>query len=261
MHGTDGYFYVVKAANNPQGRRTLVNDWMGSHLLRSLGVRAADCRLVHITDELISTEDLHLVYGNRRVRVDCGPHFGSVCPVNPEIKALFDYLPARLFSAVKNIEDFLTTLAFDIWTSNVDLRQAVFFRSKSHVFEALMTDNGMIFQGVLWGLDGVVPKPIAHKNAYQLAASRCSVDYAIEKISALRQDFVEHIVDQIPPEWIQNDRDDLLRLIERLFVRRKRLPALLCDFGSAWLRSTTDTKYQADTSCARGTESGVLAGC
>jgi hypothetical protein len=43
--------------------------------------------------------------------------------------------------------------------------------------------------------------------------------------------FPEEVIDQawraIPPEWLEGDEEEMDRLLERLFERRKRVPDLL----------------------------------
>jgi hypothetical protein len=38
VEGNDGRFYVAKFAGNPQGNRTLINEWITAHLLKRLDV-------------------------------------------------------------------------------------------------------------------------------------------------------------------------------------------------------------------------------
>jgi len=53
LSADDGCCYVVKFLNNPQGRRTLVNDLIGSLLLRALGVSTPEIVMMHLDEQIL----------------------------------------------------------------------------------------------------------------------------------------------------------------------------------------------------------------
>jgi hypothetical protein len=235
MQGEDQGFYVVKAANNPQHRRTLVNDWIGSKLLRAIGVNAADCTLIHVPDHLIEAHNVHMQIGARQLWFDSGPHFGSLCPVNPERKAIFDFLPSKLFPKISNLDDFFSTFIFDRWTANRDSRQAVFYRESAlPSFRALMIDQGFIFQGALWNFVEFAKPDEFYREAYILGASRENFEITTQAIFKVSETTVQDIIRQIPFEWLQNDDAELARVIEQLFRRKYQLPALIDRSIAQW---------------------------
>ena len=229
MEGEDQEFYVVKAANNPQGRRTLVNDWIGSKLLRLLGVNAADCKTIRIPEILIETNDLYLQFGSKQVPVDSGPHFGSVCPVNPERASIYDYLPSSLLSQVTNIDDFYSTFVFDRWTANADSRQAVFYRpGRCRKLHALMIDQGSTFQGVLWEFADLRRPRDFYEEAYKLTASYEHLERIMERLSAISEQTLGDIVREIPTEWLEgDDQAALTRLLKQLIRRQAHVLELV----------------------------------
>src|SRR5664279_1556025 len=61
LEGFDGGFYVTKFANNPQGRRTLVNDMVASLFFAALKIKTAETVLVLIEPEFLrNNPEMHL---------------------------------------------------------------------------------------------------------------------------------------------------------------------------------------------------------
>src|SRR5258708_5559565 len=53
MRCDDGYYYVVKFQNNPQHRRILVNELLGTRLAARLGLPTVPAVIVAVSEELI----------------------------------------------------------------------------------------------------------------------------------------------------------------------------------------------------------------
>src|SRR5260370_23196347 len=53
MRCDDGYYYVVKFQNNPQHRRILVNEPLGTRLAARLGLPTVPVRIAAVSEELI----------------------------------------------------------------------------------------------------------------------------------------------------------------------------------------------------------------
>ena len=53
MRCDDGEYYVVKFQNNPQHRRILANELLGTMLARRLGLPAAPVEVIEVRRELI----------------------------------------------------------------------------------------------------------------------------------------------------------------------------------------------------------------
>ena len=57
----DGHFYVVKFRNNPQHRRILVNEWIGSAFLNYLQISTPETAIVDLpADFLAANADIHI---------------------------------------------------------------------------------------------------------------------------------------------------------------------------------------------------------
>lgn len=60
MRCSDGNYYVVKFQNNPQHRRVLVNELLGTRLASRLGLPTTPVEVVDVSEELIRyTAELH----------------------------------------------------------------------------------------------------------------------------------------------------------------------------------------------------------
>ncbi len=164
IEASDANFYVVKFLNNPQHRRILVNEWIGSAFLSYLGISAPEASIIRVSEDFLrANPDVHFQLGSRRHPVEPGWHFGSRFPGDPARNVVYDFLPDSLLDKVENLGDFPATLAFDKWMGNADSRQAVFFRARLRTylpdsgihplrvgFVAHMVDHGFIFEGPHW---------------------------------------------------------------------------------------------------------------
>src|ERR1041385_5575013 len=82
-HGDQQYF-VVKFQNNPQHRRILVNELLGTRLARRMGLPTTPVGIVEVSEGLIRLT-AELVMEMPRARIPCqpGPQFGSRYPGDP----------------------------------------------------------------------------------------------------------------------------------------------------------------------------------
>jgi hypothetical protein len=73
MRCSDGHYYVVKFQNNPQHRRILVNEMLGTRLASRLGLPTAPVRVVNVPEELIRlTAELCIETPRSRIRAHRG---------------------------------------------------------------------------------------------------------------------------------------------------------------------------------------------
>ncbi len=241
VQADDGGFYVVKFTNNPQGRRVLVNDAIGSALLRYLGISAAEPVLMAVTAEfLLQNPNVSLQVGTRRVSVKPGLHFGSRYPGDPDRLAVFDLLPDPLLPAVENLEQFLGALVFDKWAANTDHRQAVFFR-RGHgsgesqptalmPFHALMIDQGLILNGQSWDFAaGPLHGLYLDRRVYEAARSLADFEPWFERVMHFPEAVIERLARGIPAEWLERNEAQLERVLEVLVRRRGRVADLIHD--------------------------------
>src|SRR5260221_7052414 len=94
MRCDDGYYYVVKFQNNPQHRRILVNELLGTRLAGRLGLPTTPVAIVHRGEELIPpTPELSLEMPQARVTRQAGLPFGSRYPRHPPRLTPHDFPP------------------------------------------------------------------------------------------------------------------------------------------------------------------------
>jgi len=128
MRCSDGNYYVVKFQNNPQHRRILVNELLGTRLASRLGLPTAPVEVVEVGADLIRlTPELCIELPRSRTPCAAGLQFGSRYPGDPRQMALHDFLPDEKLREVENLHDFAGMLVFDKWVCNTNGRQTVFF--------------------------------------------------------------------------------------------------------------------------------------
>lgn len=238
-----GNAYVAKCVGNPQGTRTLINEWVVSRLLQYLRVSTPAMHLLRIENDLPGRELLEFQMGNRRVPIAPGIHLGSRCPVDPDRKAIFDFLPRRLLRNVVNLPDLFLSFTFDRWVNQSDSRQAIFVRercaSPGAAFRAYLIDHGLSFGGSRWtisenGLTGLFhDRSIYHDQNFEIACYE-AVDY----IRQIPEEHLFAIQQEIPMEWLEaGDREEMSRLLQLLCARRSKLHSIV-DRALRQLRET-----------------------
>jgi len=239
LEADDGNWYVVKFRNNPQHHRVLVNELLASVLLDYLKIASPPVALIRITPAFLEAHpDVHITLGSRRLPVEAGWHFGSQYPGDPSRLAVYDFLPDALLPGVANLEDFRAILVFDKWVANADGRQCVFHRARVRredspadarpAFVARMIDHGFAFNGPHWDFpDSPLMGLYARRLVYEPVTSLEDFQPWLGQVMNFPEEVMDQAWKRIPPDWIEGEDDDLDRLLERLFERRKRLPELL----------------------------------
>jgi hypothetical protein len=250
MRCSDGNYYVVKFQNNPQHRRILVNELLGTRLARRLGLSTAPVEIVHVSEELIRlTPELCMEMPRSRVPCEPGPQFGSRYPGDPRYLALHDFLPDEQLGAVQNLYEFAGMLVFDKWTCNTNGRQTIFFReelrkatsgsvagesgpwSEQQDYKAAMIDQGFCFNAGEWNYpDAPLRGLYARNSVYKGVIGMESFGPWIERVErSITERVLAEVIADIPPQWYADDYDAVLRLLEQLYRRRTRVPKLILD--------------------------------
>jgi len=244
IEASDSSFYVVKFINNPQHRRILVNEWLASAFLRYLQIHVPETAAIELTEDFIAgSPELYLSVGTRREPVPPGIHFGSRMAVHPDRVAVFDFLPDKLLNKIENRADFLGTLVFDKWASNVDSRQAVFFRARAKTwtplkgeaparvgFFAQMIDHGFAFNGPHWEFQDSPVQGLYFRTAvYEEVSSLDSFQPWLDMVRNFPLEVIDSAWKQIPRDWLREDESPLEDLLESLVKRRSRVAELIED--------------------------------
>lgn len=237
LEADDGNFYIVKFQNNPQHRRILVNELVAAVFLKYLQVSAARAEFISVTPQFLAANpDIHIQLGTRRIPVTPGWHFGSRHPGNPDVLAVYDFVPDALLRGVSNLADFLAILVFDKWMSNTDGRQCVFFRARVEdwqstvrkAFVAVMIDHGFVFNGPNWDFVDSPPQGLyARRIVYEAVRSLDDFQPWLDQVVHFPEEVVDRAFRQIPPEWLEGEEEEFEKLLEKLLRRRARVPELI----------------------------------
>ena len=251
MRCADREYYVVKFQNNPQHRRILVNELLGTRLARRLGLPTASVEIIQVSEELIRlTPELCMEMPRSRIPCQAGLQFGSRYPGDPRRLTLHDFLPDEQLRAVENLHDFAGMLVFDKWTCNTNGRQTLFYREERDAaisrgddrgdsggwsedrdrgYTTVMIDQGFCFNAGEWNYpDAPLRGLYARNRVYQGVIGMESFAPWIERVEkSITERALQEIVREIPPEWYEDDYDALMRLLEQLYRRRTRVPELL----------------------------------
>jgi hypothetical protein len=263
----DDQYYVVKFRNNPQHARILVNELVCSLLLKHLRIPTPECALVNVPESLIRDVPA-LIVGSEGKTSPCeaGLNFGSRVPVDPERRAIYEYLPVEMLRMLLNRSSFLGVAAFDKWVSNADTRQVIFFRDwadrwrspeskqgerwlppRSMVYVANMIDHGFAFNAHRWSFTdspelGLYPC----RGVYESVSGYDSFQPWLDAIVNCTAETFDMVCSQVPPEWFDCDWGALEDLLECLYRRRKLVPDLLwaakhdtCDPFPQWTSRPT----------------------
>jgi hypothetical protein len=238
MRCSDGHYYVVKFANNPQGSRILVNEFIAGKLAKFLGLPCPETRLVEVKEELIRlTPGLAIEGLSRTIPVESGLAFGSQYPSHRDgdgrrLQHVVDSYFKGMAEQVQNLSDFLGILVFDLWTSNTDRRQVVFlpiWTKLGRRYRIMMVDNGFCFNGVNWSFRnspilGLYQDRTVYRNIHGMSSFEAWLNQLELKVSC---EELMKIAAGIPADWLAGETFALAGLLECLFRRKKIVPELI----------------------------------
>jgi hypothetical protein len=237
MRCSDGFYYVVKFQNNPQGTRILANEMLGAALAARLGLPTPEIAIVDVRSCLIEyTEDLVVQRGSGRRPCTAGLCFGSryaadTCLSDPRVlRWAYDFLPLERMSHVTNLVDFAGMLVFDKWTCNTDGRQVVFVHGAApETYNVVMIDNGFCFNAAEWNFpDAPLRALYSHPRAYDAVQGIESFEPWLQRLEQnIDKQWLEEVADEIPREWCPEDSTIVPALICKLEGRRELVAELL----------------------------------
>lgn len=249
MRCSDGNYYVVKFQNNPQHRRILVNELLGTRLAGRMGLPTAPVSVVEVSQELIRLTP-ELCIETPRTRIPCAPglQFASRYPGDPRHVTLHDFLPDEKLRDVDNLHDFAGMLVFDKWTCNTNGRQTVFFSAhkapgnsppssgseeagdgSATRYHTVMIDQGFCFNAGEWNFpDAPLRGLYARNRVYEGVIGMHSFAPWLERVEKqITERVLAELAEEIPPAWYDDDYDVLMRLLGQIYRRRVRVRELL----------------------------------
>jgi len=267
MRCADDNYYVVKFQNNPQGRRILANELLGSRLAARMGLPVAGADTVEVRRGLIErTDELVIQFGRGREPCAAGLQFGSRFPGDPTATVVYDFLPDEQLREVANLEAFAGVLVFDKWTCNTNGRQAVFCRAgearsekvpgegrrekvqgplpgprahglavaagnpgaRENRYRATMIDHGFCFNAGEWNFPDAPLRGIyARGMVYERVRGMDAFEPWIARLEKLDDGEIGKAAGEIPPEWYEDDADALEKMLGQLERRRRLVPELI----------------------------------
>ena len=225
---SDGRFYVVKFPNNPQGKRVLFNDALGTMLASQLGLPTPEVAVVNVYERLIANSaEMYIELPRGRKPYQPGLCFASHYP-SPEKSVCYDLVLDGM--KIANITAFAGMLVFDQWTCNTDARQVVVTRDReSDVYTVMMIDQGFCFDGFYsefrnFVFNGIVTPRWVYTgvrglDAFELWLARLEQEISL---SSLRD-----LAHSIPAAWYDHDEKALECLLVELDQRRIKVRDLI----------------------------------
>jgi hypothetical protein len=237
MRCSDGNYYIVKFQNNPQHRRILVNELLGTKLAALLGLPTTGAAIIEVSGDLIRlSTDLYIetplcgTHGWGRIACQPGLQFGSRYPGDPHQLTVLDFLPDKQVLSMSNLNDFFGMLVFDLWTCNTDPRQVIFGRQEiGSPYQGWIVDQGFCFNGREWNFPDKPQRNLYdRKVVYEQVSGIETFGSWLEIIeSKIDAQLLLEIAKTIPPEWYEFDSESLHRLLEQLDSRRGMVRELL----------------------------------
>ncbi len=233
MRASDGHFYVVKFQNNPQHRRVLANELLGTRLAQALGLPVPATEVIEVEPWLIAhTPELSIQLAGQTIPCQAGLQFGSRFVVDPLDGQVFDYLPETTLAQVRNLETFAGMLAVDKWTCNANGRQAAFWRrTRERKYTVSFIDQGYCFNAGEWSFPDSPMRGVYLRNEVYLGVRGWeSFEPWLSRLEGLGSEAIWATAETVPPEWYDGEWEALEKLMETLIRRRERVRELIEDF-------------------------------
>lgn len=196
---SDGNRYLVKAANNPQGPRVLVNELVGSLCLDWLEIKHPPPAIVEVPQAVLDDA------GNPPL--SSGIAFAAGVAWGSEHWQSDDYNAVRP-SNIVNREDAAGTLLFDTWVRPFDGRQC---RVQAVVafpgsYEWFPVDQGHCFGSPDWTAADLDAQHTPTIGPEIVSFSAPMLDPFLSKLSSFDRREARVIADQVPSGWLDGDR-------------------------------------------------------
>ena len=229
---SEGSLWVVKFRNNPQGCRTLVNEFLVTRLAQTIGLDVPDAVVIEVPKGLIeSSPEMAISRCGMYEPYSHGLNYACRYAGGLMPGQVLDFLPTEILVSVRNVHQFAGAMALDKWTGNTDHRQAVFNRcGRNKQYDAQFIDHGNCFDGEDWAFRaGPLHGIYRTKAVYENVRGWDSFDPWLDRIETIDANVLQAIVCEIPADWYADDVRALDSLIERLVMRRHCVRNLIAD--------------------------------
>ncbi len=239
MRCADENYYVVKFQNNPQHRRILVNELLGTRLASRLGLPTAPVEVVEVGAELIRlTPELCIELPRSRTPCAAGLQFGSRYPGDPRRMTLHDFLPDEKLREVENLVSELGQGEVARGTFPRSRKQSEELREETgrgRAYRTVMIDQGFCFNAGEWNFpDAPLRGLYARSRVYEGVTGMDSFGPWLERMEKrITEKVLAELAEEIPPAWYDDDYDAVLRLLDQLRRRKPRVEELILSAKSS----------------------------
>lgn len=225
---SDGAWYVVKFNGFP-GSQALINEAVGSQLLRLMGLPSPDWTPIEASSDFIDRNREAWFHAKSPIRPHPGLHFGSRIIEAPGEQRTYQLIPHSWIGKIKNRGDYLGALILDLWANSCDRRQAVFLSDEDqNQLHATFIDNDWMFGGK-FGDETTGPRRamVCDLDYYEGLWSEKSVKEWLQKIDGIDENAIGKVLLNVPKEWA--GWDVRTRIFDQLRKRRSMLPSLVSE--------------------------------
>lgn len=227
MEDTEHKLWVVKFQNNPQHRRVLVNDYLGSRIAQSIGLTVPSVETIFVAGWLedqyrrsttaCDEEPLRRAVGGLQF---ASKYMGGLMPGQ-----VVDSFPGSRMPRLRNGHEFAGIALFDLWLKNKDVRQMVFSRSaRERVYKVAFIDQGHCFGGWQWQLGNVSPHELfIARGSTPVPVKQSDYEPWLAKMERFSESTLHDIAEEIPSEWYEADQCSLARLLSDVMARRQQV--------------------------------------
>lgn len=242
LRADDGGIYVVKFVNNPQHPRILANEMFAARLGLALGLPVCEPAFVEVPPPLIAgNPEMEIQIGDRPMACASGLQFGSSYAGQPGPALVVDFLPDRLLRRAKDLAQVFTgAFVFDKWTCNCDGRQVIFSRpaaDEDSGYSPWLIDHGFCFNDGEWNFpDSPIRCIYPRRLVYESVRGFQSFEPFLSRVENFEAAQFEACLEGIPDAWCGQRPDEIRRLAEQLFKRRRRMRQALVDAKNSDLK-------------------------
>jgi hypothetical protein len=220
----DGYLYVVKFVDNPQGQNLAFNESLGNTIYRACGLPGPEWVAMHVSDRFLDRAPGSWIQTETGCyRPQPGWCFGTRFLATRET-IVREILPGSSLNRILNRQDFWKAWVLDVLCEHSDNRQALFFEAQSGQMKAYFIDHGHMFAGPR-GIDS--PKLATafylDRRIYETKVTDADCNVASEALKSVDYKKLTQIVASLPAEW--KTESAILRFRE--FLDRASDPAFL----------------------------------
>ncbi|MGI4757306.1 MAG: hypothetical protein ACRYGF_10725 [Janthinobacterium lividum] len=150
VRDTSDQLWILKLRSDLQGSNALANDFVGTFLIRAMGLPSPDFKIAEISGNFFKDPDTWFMSASgRRERPEGGLHFASRFFPESNDTVTIPSLPPNLHLSPESRRFCLGMFLFDVWSDHADRRQSLFF-VRDHQMHVTFIDNSHLFGGPDW---------------------------------------------------------------------------------------------------------------